>query len=101
MAGSISKAGTANASHCLPLPLALPKAFQTNALRLFGFFNAHPLNQASLFRVFALKKPLICMRGFVACLGASWDEFAGDVRAILNYHYRFLQLASNPIKSSK
>ncbi len=41
------------------------------------------------------------MRGFVATLGASLDEFAGDVRAILNYHYLFLQLASNPIKSSK
>jgi hypothetical protein len=37
---------------------SLPKAFQTNALRLFGFFNAHPLNQASLFRGFALKKPI-------------------------------------------
>jgi hypothetical protein len=49
--------------------MALPKAFQTNASRLFGFFNAHPLNQASLFRVFALKKPLICMRGFVAGTG--------------------------------
>jgi len=50
---------------------------------LFGFFNAHPLNQASLFRGFALKKPLICMRGFVATLGASLDEFARDVREIL------------------
>jgi hypothetical protein len=46
--------------------VALPKAFQkqtkfafeTNARRLFGFFNAHPLNQASLFRGFALKKPI-------------------------------------------
>jgi len=63
---------------------SLPKAFQTNAKRLFGFFNAHPLNQASLFRVFALKKPLICMRGFVANIGACLDEFAGDVRAILD-----------------
>jgi hypothetical protein len=50
---------------------------------LFGFFNAHPLNQASLFRGFALKKPLICMRGFVASIGASLEEFAEDVRAIL------------------
>jgi hypothetical protein len=36
----------------------LPKAFQTNTACSFGFFNAHPLNQASLFRVFALKKPI-------------------------------------------
>ena len=36
----------------------LPKAFQTNTSCSFGFFNAHPLNQASLFRVFALKKPI-------------------------------------------
>jgi hypothetical protein len=49
---------------------------------LFGFFNAHPLNQASLFRVFALKKPLICMRGFVATLGASLEEFAADIAAV-------------------
>jgi len=63
---------------------ALPKAFQTNTVCSFGFFNAHPLNQASLFRVFALKKPLICMRGFVANIGASLEEFAVDVRAILD-----------------
>jgi hypothetical protein len=61
----------------------LPKAFQKNTSCSFGFFNAHPLNQASLFRVFALKKPLICMRGFVATLGASLDEFAIDLKAIL------------------
>jgi hypothetical protein len=53
----------------LPKKGSLTKAFQTNALRLFGFFNAHPLNQASLFRGFALKKPLICMRGFVERTG--------------------------------
>jgi hypothetical protein len=53
--------------------LALPKAFQTNAKRLFGFFNAHPLNQAYHFVI-----------GFVATLGTSLDEFAGDVRAILD-----------------
>ncbi len=32
----------------------------------FGFFNAHPLNQASLFRGFALKKPVTYVTGFVA-----------------------------------
>jgi hypothetical protein len=39
--------------------VALTKAFQTirDANRL-AFFNAHPLNQASLFRGFKLKKPL-------------------------------------------
>ena len=63
---------------------ALPKAFQTNTTCSFGFFIAHPLNQASLFRVFALKKPLICMRGFVATIGASLEEFAGDIRSILD-----------------
>jgi len=41
------------------------------------------------------------MRGFVDKIGASLDEFAEDVREILGYHYRFLQLASKPIKSSK
>jgi hypothetical protein len=63
---------------------SVPKAFQTNTACLFGFFNAHPLNQASLFRGFALKKPLIFMRGFVASIGASLNEFAVDVRAILD-----------------
>jgi hypothetical protein len=38
---------------------------------------------------------------FVASTGATLEEFTEDVRAILNYHYLFLQLASNPIKSSK
>jgi hypothetical protein len=65
----------------------LPKAFQTNTACSFGFFNAHPLNQASLFRVFALKKPLICMRGFVATLGISLDEFTVDVKAILEVNF--------------
>jgi hypothetical protein len=65
----------------------LPKAFQTNTKCLFGFFNAHPLNQASLFRVFALKKPLICMRGFVANIGASLEEFTVDVKAILEVNF--------------
>jgi hypothetical protein len=37
---------------------SLPKAFQKQTLFAFGFFNAHPLNQASLFRGFALKKPI-------------------------------------------
>jgi len=37
---------------------SLPKAFQKQTSFAFGFFNAHPLNQASLFRGFALKKPL-------------------------------------------
>jgi len=39
--------------------------------------------------------------GFVATIGTSSEEFAEDVRAILSYYYRFLQLASKPIKSSK
>ena len=68
----------------LPKMGSLPKAFQTNTACSFGFFNAHPRNQASLFRGFALKKPLICMRGFVANIGASLEEFAEDVRAILD-----------------
>jgi len=38
--------------------VALPKAFQKQTSFAFGFFNAHPLNQASLFRGFALKKPI-------------------------------------------
>jgi hypothetical protein len=56
----ISKNGTAVLASLerLPLPLALPKVFQKQTSFAFGFFNAHPLNQASLFRVFALKKPL-------------------------------------------
>jgi hypothetical protein len=62
---------------------SVPKAFQNQTSFAFGFFNAHPLNQASLFRGLALKKPLICMRGFVASIGASLDEFAVDIKAIL------------------
>jgi hypothetical protein len=64
---------------------SLPKAFQTNTQCLFGFFNAHPLNQASLFRGFALKKPLMQMRGFVALIGGSLEEFAEDVWSVLDF----------------
>ena len=49
-----------------PRKFALPKAFQLNSSRSVGFFNAHPLNQASLFRGFALKKPVTFVTGFVA-----------------------------------
>ena len=38
----------------------------TNLRLAFVFFNAHPLNQASLFRGFALKKPVTNVTGFVA-----------------------------------
>lgn len=38
---------------------------QSRCSGLFGFFNAHPLNQASLFRGFALKKPVTFVTGFV------------------------------------
>jgi len=51
-------AGIANAAHCLPRHCSLPKAFQTNAKRLFGFFNAPQLSKASFRRCVALKKPL-------------------------------------------
>jgi hypothetical protein len=65
---------------------ALPKAFQTNTACSFGFFNAPQLTKASFRRFVALKKPLICMRGFVANIGASLEEFAVDVRTILLYN---------------
>ena len=57
---ALPKAGTAVLASLerLPNPLALPKAFQKQTKFAFGFFNAHPLNQASLFRGFALKKPI-------------------------------------------
>ena len=77
------------------LPKTCPEysgAFQTNAKRLFGFFNAPQLLKASFRRFVALKKPLICMRGFVANIGASLDEFAEDVRAILTPNLKKLHL---------
>ena len=113
--GKYAKAGTANASHCLPRDcqcfalssqsigltqcldcqcfalssleliltqirdcqcfalsssaVALPKAFQTNALRLFGFFAPRLFTKASFRHILETKKPLICMRGFVAGTG--------------------------------
>jgi hypothetical protein len=72
------------------LPKTCPEfsvAFQTNAKRLFGFFNAHPLNQASLFRGFALKKPPEYSGGFVAFLGNSLDEFAADIKSLLEIRF--------------
>ena len=62
---------------------SLPKAFQNQTSFAFGFFNAPQLTKASFRHCVALKKPLICMRGFVATLGASLDEFAIDLKAIL------------------
>jgi hypothetical protein len=62
----------------------LPKAFQTNTTCSFGFFIAPQLAKASFRRCVAIKKPPICMGGFVATIGASLEEFAGDIRSILD-----------------
>jgi hypothetical protein len=62
---------------------SLPKAFQTNATRLFGFFAPRLFTKASFRHSLETKKPLICMRGFVASIGASLEEFAADVRTVL------------------
>jgi len=58
--GKYAKAGTAVFALLKRHPRmgSLPKAFQKQTSFAFGFFNAHPLNQASLFRGFALKKPI-------------------------------------------
>jgi hypothetical protein len=42
------------------------------------------MKQACSRHSIATKKPLICMSGFVASLGASLEEFAADVSAILD-----------------
>jgi hypothetical protein len=63
--------------------LALPKAFQNQTSFAFGFFVSRQLPKASFRHCLKPKKPLICMRGFVANIGASLEEFAEDVRAIL------------------
>jgi hypothetical protein len=66
-----------------PECLALPKDFQTNAPRSFGFFAPRLFTKASFRHSLETKKPLICMRGFVATIGASLEEFAADVRKIV------------------
>ncbi len=49
--------------------LPYPKPFkQSRYSESFVFFNTHPLNQASLFRGFALKKPVTFVTGFVASI---------------------------------
>jgi len=67
----------------LPQEGSLPKAFQTNTQCLFGFFAPSLFTKASFRHSLETKKPLICMRGFVATIGASLEEFAADVREIL------------------
>jgi hypothetical protein len=49
--------------------VSLPKAFQRTASRFVAFFLAYPLNQASLFRVCATKKPVTFVTSFVNWLG--------------------------------
>jgi len=67
----------------LPQEGSLPKAFQTNTQCLFGFFAPSLFTKASFRHSLETKKPLICMRGFVTTIGASLEEFAEDIRAIL------------------
>ena len=66
--GFVARPGLPASFHyaVIPQQFDLPKAFQLNASRSVGFFNAPPLNQASLFRGFALKKPVTFVTGFVA-----------------------------------
>ena len=62
--------------------LALPKAFQQIASLFVAFFNAHPLNQASLFRGFALKKPVTFVTGFVSRSRADSNRCRSFCRAL-------------------
>jgi hypothetical protein len=69
------------------LPKTCPEysgAFQTIAKRLFGFFVPPQLPKASFRRCLETKKPPEYSGGFVATLGVSLDEFAGDIAAILD-----------------
>ena len=66
---------------------SLPKAFQTITTCSFCFFVPRLFTKASFRHSLETKKPPICMGGFVACLGASLEEFAGDVRAILEVNF--------------
>jgi len=66
-----------------PNPLALPKAFQNQTSFAFGFFVSRQLPKASFLRCLKQKKPPTCVRGFVDSIGASLEEFAADVRAVL------------------
>jgi hypothetical protein len=54
----IPKAGIANASHCLPNPLALPKAFQKQTSFAFGFFAPRLFTKARFRHSLETKKPL-------------------------------------------
>ena len=63
---------------------SLHKAFQKQTLFAFWFFAPRLFTKASFRHSLETKKPLICMRGFVANIGASLEEFAGDIRAILD-----------------
>jgi hypothetical protein len=65
----------------------LPKAFQTNTACSFGFFAPRLFTKASFRHSLETKKPLICMRGFVANIGASLEEFTVDVKAILEVNF--------------
>ena len=79
--GSVPKAGTANASHCLPRDWrsrftrtssqkgSVPKAFQDQTSFALGFFAPRLFTKASFRHSLETKKPLICMRGFVERTG--------------------------------
>jgi hypothetical protein len=71
-------------SNVFPKSAPYPKPFKQSRLSgLFGFFAPRLFTKASFRHSLETKKPLICMRGFVATIGASLDEFAGDIRSIL------------------
>ena len=64
---SCSETGLPMLRIVIPISSPYPKPFkQSRYSGSFVFFNAHPLNQASLFRGFALKKPVTFVTGFVA-----------------------------------
>jgi hypothetical protein len=54
--------------------VSLPKAFQRTASRFVAFFLAYSLNQASLFRICAIKKPVTFVTSFVNWLGPTSEN---------------------------
>jgi len=62
----------------------LPKAFQTNTTCSFGFFAPRLFTKASFRHSLETKKAYHFVIGFVATIGASLEEFAGDIRSILD-----------------
>ena len=84
-----------------PRKFALPKAFQLNASRLVVFFNAPRFTKVNFRHLFALKKPVTFVTGFVANIVLHSNQMWRDLRELHKLAKVYKMLKINDFDQNK